>query len=299
MYMNKRFVYHLMAGVTTLIWGTTMVSSKILLQEELTPAQILFCRFLLGYIFLWILYPRTHYVRSIHDELLFVGMGISGGSLYFLTENTALIYTQATNVSLICAMVPLVTAILSCIVLKEKLSRRFWLGSFVACTGVSFVILNGNFVLKLNPLGDLLAFAAICCWSVYCLTVKKLHYTYNPLFVIRNLFFYGLLTLSPYFLYEPFDVSMEVFKRPVVWMNLLFLGLVASSLCYVMWNMAMHELGVIRTNSYLYCSPLITMVTAAVFISEQITVYILLGATLILYGLWMANHKKKRRVNKG
>ena len=270
-----------------------MVSSKILLQEGLTPAQILFCRFFLGYIFLWILYPRTHRIRSLHDELLFVGMGIFGGSLYFLTENTALVYTQATNVSLICAMVPLMTAILSFIVLKEKLPRRFWLGSLIACTGVSLVILNGNFVLKLSPLGDLLAFIAICCWAIYCLMVKKLHGQYNTLYVIRNVFFYGLLTLAPYFLYEPFDVPFEIFMHPVVWGNLLFLGLVASSLCFVMWNMAMNELGIIKTNSYLYFIPLITMATATVFISEQITVYILLGAALILFGLWFANNKKR------
>lgn len=287
-----------MAGVTTLIWGTTMISSKVLLQEGLSPAQILFCRFLLGYVFLWILYPRTHRIRSIHDELLFVGMGVFGGSLYFLTENTALVYTQATNVSLICALVPLITAILSFFVLKEKLPGRFWAGSLIACIGVSFVILNGNFILKLGPLGDLLAFSAICSWAIYCMLVKKLHYKYNSLFVTRNLFFYGLLTLAPYFLYEPFDVSLELFQRFPVWGNLLFLGLIASSLCYVMWNSAMHELGVIKTNTYLYFMPLVTIVTAVIFISEQITVYILLGAAFILFGLWIANHNKKSQVIK-
>lgn len=290
--MSKQYLYHIMAGLTTLIWGTTMISSKVLLQEGLSPAQILFCRFLLGYFFLWILYPRTHRIRSLHDELLFAGMGVFGGSLYFLTENTALIYTQATNVSLICALVPLITAILSCLILKEKLSGRFWIGSFVACIGVSFVILNGNFVLKLSPLGDLLAFSAVCSWAIYCLMVKKLHYKYNSLFVTRNLFFYGLLTLAPWFFYEPFDVPSEVFQRPAVWGNLLFLGLIASSLCYVMWNSAMHELGVIKTNTYLYFMPLVTIITAVIFISEQVTAFILVGAILILLGLWIASQKK-------
>jgi len=291
--MQKRYIYHIMAGVTTVIWGTTMISSKILLEEGLSPAQILFCRFLLGYIFLWILYPRTHRIRSLRDELLFVGMGILGGSLYFLTENTALVYTQATNVSLICALVPLITAILSYLILKEKLSGRFWIGSLIACIGVSFVILNGNFILKLSPLGDLLAFSAVCSWSAYCILVKKLHYKYNTLFVTRNLFFYGLLTLAPYFLYEPFNVPVEVFQRPTVWGNLLFLGLIASSLCYVMWNSAMHELGVIKTNTYLYFMPLVTIITAMIFISEQITAFIIIGAILIILGLWIASQKKK------
>ena len=294
---HKRLVYHAMAGFTTLIWGTTMVSSKVLLQAGMTPAQILFCRFALGYVFLWMLYPRTHRIRSLHDELLFVAMGIMAGSLYFLTENTALVYTQATNVSLICALVPLVVAILSWLFYRDRLTRYFWFGSTVAFTGVAFVVFNGNFILKLNPIGDLLAFAAICSWSVYCQLVRRLQHGYNTLFITRNLFFYGLLTLTPYFLYEPLSLSKELLSPPIVWINLLFLGLIASALCYAMWNTAMRELGVITTNSYIYFSPLITLFTAAIVLSEQITAFIFCGTGLILIGLWIASRKNKKRSN--
>ncbi|MDR2120071.1 MAG: DMT family transporter [Tannerella sp.] len=280
-----------MAGITTVIWGTTMVASKALLNEGLSPAQIMFYRFLLGYVFLWILYPRTHSVRSLRDEAFFAGMGVFGGSLYFLTENSALVYAQATDVSLICASVPLIAAILSHFVLGERLSRGFRMGSAVAMIGITLVILNGNFVLKMSPLGDILAFAAICCWAVYCLLVKKLRHNYSTMFITRRLFLYGLLTLSPYFLYEPFHFSVEILQRPAVWGNLLFLGLIASSLCYVMWNSAMRELGIVKTNSYLYFSPVVTIITAAIVLSEHVTAFILTGAALILLGLWIAGRK--------
>jgi drug/metabolite transporter (DMT)-like permease len=288
---RNRYLYHAMAGITTVIWGTTMVASKVLLNEGLSPAQIMFDRFLLGYVFLWILYPRTHRIRSLHDEALFAGMGVFGGSLYFLTENSALIYAQATDVSLICASVPLISAILSHFVLGERLSRGFRLGSAVAMAGVALVILNGNFVLKMNPLGDILAFAAICCWAVYCLLVKKLRHNYSALFITRRLFLYGILTLLPYFLYEPFHFSITALQRPAVWGNLLFLGLIASSLCYVMWNSAIRELGIVKTNSYLYFSPAITIVTASIVLSEHVTAFILLGTALILLGLWIAEKR--------
>jgi drug/metabolite transporter (DMT)-like permease len=280
-----------MAAATTVIWGTTMVSSKVLLNEGLSPAQIMFYRFLLGYVFLWILYPRTHRIRSLRDEALFAGMGLFGGSLYFLTENSALLHARATDVALICASVPLISAILSHFVLGERLSRGFRLGSAVAMAGVALVVLNGNFVLKISPLGDVLAFAAICCWAVYCLLVKMLRHGYNSLFITRRLFLYGLLTLTPYFLYEPFRFSAETLQRPAVWGNLLFLGLIASSLCYVMWNSAMRELGIVKTNSYLYFSPAVTLVTAAAVLSEQLTAFIFLGTALILLGLWLAGRK--------
>jgi len=281
-----------MAGVTTVIWGTTFVSSKILLNAGLTPAEIMFLRFLLGYLFLWILYPRIPVIRSLHDELIFAGMGIFGGSLYFLAENTALVYAQTSDVSLICASVPLVTAIFTHIFLGEKLTRGFRIGSAFAMAGVALVILNGNFVLKLSPLGDMLAFSAICCWAVYCLLMKKLRHHYNTLVITRRVFIYGLLTLSPYFIFEPFNFDPEILLKPVVWGNLLFLGLIASSLCYVMWNQAMRELGIVKTNSYLYFTPVITIVTAAIILSERITVYIIVGAALILLGLWIAGRKK-------
>jgi drug/metabolite transporter (DMT)-like permease len=289
---KNRYTYHLMAGITTVIWGTTMVSSKILLGEGLSPAQIMLYRFALGYVFLWILYPRSHRIRSWHDEALFAGMGIFGGSLYFLTENSALIYAQATDVSLICASVPIVSAVLTHFALGERLSRGFRLGSVVAMAGVTLVILNGNFVLRMSPLGDVLAFAAICCWAVYCLLVKKLRHRYNTLYITRRLFLYGLLTLAPWFLHEPFRFDAALLQRPTVWINLLFLGLVASSLCYVMWNSAIRELGIIRTNSYLYFSPVVTMITASIVLSEHITLFALVGSALILSGLWIAGKRK-------
>jgi drug/metabolite transporter (DMT)-like permease len=102
-----------MAGVTSIVWGTTLVSSKVLLHYGLTPAQIMLYRFIIAYLFLWILYPRTHRIKSVKDEFSFLSIGFFGGTLYFLLENTALEYTQATNVGLICATVPLLTAMLA------------------------------------------------------------------------------------------------------------------------------------------------------------------------------------------
>ncbi|MDR1745853.1 MAG: DMT family transporter [Tannerella sp.] len=290
---NKHYLYHLTAGITTLIWGTTMVSSKVLLLAGLTPAQILIYRFGIGYIFLWILHPHTYRVRSLHDELLFLCIGITGGSLYFLTENTALIYTHATNVSLICALSPFIVAMINRLTLREKLPRRFWAGSVVAFAGVAMVILNGNYILKLNPAGDLLAFAAIFSWAVYCVLTRQLHVPYNPLYITRNLFFYGMVTMIPYFCFvEPFRLPWDIIRQPVVWGNLLFLGLVASSLCYVVWTWVMRELGVVKTNSYLYISPPVTVATAFIVLSEQITTFIVGGTVLILFGLWIAGRKK-------
>jgi drug/metabolite transporter (DMT)-like permease len=165
---QKAFIYHLAALFTIIVWGITMVSTKVLLHEGLSPEEIIIIRFIMAYLFLWILYPRTHRIKSWRDELIFMGMGITSGSLYFYFENTALVYTSATNASLICALIPLLTAIMIYFVFREKpLTKRFWAGSSISIIGTVLVILNGAFSFQFNLLGDFLALMAIVSWSVY------------------------------------------------------------------------------------------------------------------------------------
>lgn len=98
---------------------------------------------------------------------------------------------------------------------------------------------------------------------VYSLAVKRIGGRYPAVFITRKVFFYGLLTILPVFAFQPFSVGAEVLARPAVWGNLLFLGVVASMLCYILWNAAMHRLGAVRTTNYIYFNPLVTIVTAA------------------------------------
>ena len=289
---KKTFLYHIAALFTIIVWGITMVSTKVLLHEGLSPEEIMIIRFVMAYLLLWIFYPRTHRIKSWRDEFIFVGMGITSGSLYFFFENTALVYTSATNASLICALIPLLTAIFSYIKFKEKkLSKRFWIGSTLSISGAALVVLNGNFLLNINPLGDLLAFMGIVSWSVYGVLIKMLRGNYNSLYITRKIFLYGILTISPYFLFVPFDVSTEVLIKPAVIVNLCFLGLIASSLCYFLWTLSLRQLGVVKTNNYIYFSPLVTIITANIVLSEQITVFVACGTALIIGGLLIASGK--------
>ena len=293
--INKEIkMSHLMAGVTSIVWGTTLVSSKVLLHYGLTPAQIMLYRFIIAYLFLWILYPRTHRIKSVKDEFSFLSIGFFGGTFYFLLENTALEYTQATNVGLICATVPLLTAMLAHLFMKGvRLSRYILAGSILSLAGVALVVFNGNFILKLNPLGDLLTFGAAFSWAVYSILIRHISGRYNVLFITRKLFLYGLLTLSPYFLFQPFGAPLKTLLIPEVAANLLFLGVIASSLCYVMWSVAIKNLGPITTNNYIYLLPFITMLTAAVVLDEKITMFVIIGALLIIGGVWYAENGHK------
>ena len=229
----------------------------------------------------------------LRDELLLAAAGLTGGSLYFLTENIALEYAPASNVSLIVCTAPVWTALLLSLVYRnERMTRRQTAGCALAFVGVVLVVLNGRFVLHLSPRGDLLALSAALLWMLYSLVIKRLGDRLPVAYVTRKVFFYGIVTILPWFAWEPFDLPVATLRHPAEWGNLLFLGVVASLLCYVLWNAAMTRLGAVRTTNYIYLNPLVTMLTAALVIDERITPAALCGAALILSGMWLAERSR-------
>lgn len=295
---NSNLGYHLVAFVTVAIWGSTFVFTKLLLQNGLSPAQIFTLRFIIAYVLLLAFALTKHRFRLFcdnwRDELLMVVLGITGGSVYFLAENAAMLFTTATNTSLIVCSCPLFAMLLFAIVYRhsERVSRLQTLGSIIACLGMAVVVLNGHFVLHLSPLGDMLAFAACICWAVYSLLMKPATERYSSLFITRKVFFYGLLTIIPYYFFVPGFPSMEVLLRPEVLWNLLFLGVVASMICYVLWNWVIGKLGAVLATNWVYFNPITTIIFAWWLLHEQITVWFLLGTVLILTGMYLADRKK-------
>ena len=314
--------YHLVAFITVAIWGSTFVFTKMLLQAGLSPAQIFTLRFiiayflLLGYSFLRhrvsVSPPKLGgvrgglnnrsfrwFCRSWRDELLMISLGITGGSLYFLTENAAMLFTTATNTSLIVCSCPLFAMLLFALFFRqsEKITRLQALGSLVAFLGMVVVVLNGHFVLHLSPLGDLLAFGACLCWAVYSLLMKAAVSGYSSLFITRKVFIYGLLTIIPYYILVPSEASIffsspsHLFTFSTI-LNLLFLGVVASMLCYLTWNWVIGKLGPVIATNWVYFNPITTILFAWWLLDEKITIWFLLGSALILLGMYLADRKK-------
>ena len=293
--MGKKGIGHLMAFVTVSIWGSTFVFTKMLLINGLSPAQIFTLRFMIAYVLLLAFELATRrqsfrlVSRSWRDELMLLLLGVSGGSLYFLTENAAMLYTTATNTSLIVCSCPLFAMLLIALVYRK--SERFTgvqvVGSLLACLGMAVVVMNGHFVLHLSPAGDLLAFAACLCWAVYSLLMKAVTERYSTFFITRKVFFYGLLTILHYYVVFPGFPSMEViFSRGVIW-NLLFLSVVASMVCFLVWNWVIRRLGAVIATNWVYFNPITTILFAWWLLHEQITPWFLLGTVLILTGMFL------------
>ncbi|MBR6016008.1 MAG: DMT family transporter, partial [Prevotella sp.] len=214
-------------------------------------------------------------------------------SLYFLAENEAMNHTTTTNTSLIVCLTPLfAAALISCFYKSERLRPSQVLGTVLAAVGVVIVVLNGHFVLHLSPIGDSLAFLACLCWAVYSLLMIRANSRYDVVFITRKVFFYGLLSMIPYYVFVPEEMpSMSLLLKPEILANLLFLGFVASMLCFVVWNWAMKQIGTVTTTNYVYINPLTTIVFAWLLLDETITIYFLFGAALILVGMYLADRK--------
>lgn len=290
--------YHFVAFLIVAIWGSTFVFTKILLQNGLSPAQIFTLRFIIAYLLMVIgsLASGKKFVLfsdSLRDEFVMLMLGITGGSLYFLTENASMLYTTATNTSLIVCTCPLFAILLVAVVYRhsEHISKIQALGSIIACLGMAVVVLNGHFVLHLSPIGDMLALGACLCWAVYSLLMKPASQRYSTLFITRKVFFYGLVTIIPYYIIEPGFPPMEVLLRTEVVVNLLFLGIVASMLCFVLWNWVIAKLGTVAATNWVYFNPITTIIFAWWLLNEQITVWFMLGSLLIISGMILSDKK--------
>ena len=292
-FFHRTWFGHVVAIMVVLIWGVTFINTKKLLQSGLMPHEIFVIRFLLAYICIWPFSPKRVFCRSWTDELVMLMLGLTGGSLYFLTENTAVGITHVNNVALIVCTAPLLTTLLVIAFYKsEKANRWIVLGSVVALVGVALVIFNGQVVFHLNPLGDALALAASACWAVCSLLLKQVSGRYGAVFITRKIFFYGLVTMLPWFLVEPWCTPLSCLCRASVVVHLLFLGVVASFVCFLLWSWAIKRIGAITTTNYVYLNPLSTLVASAIFLSEPMTWMAYLGCALILQGLYLSNKRQ-------
>lgn len=288
---NKNIQGHFSALLTIFIWGTTFISTKILLVD-FQPVEILFFRFVIGLAALLLVYPHRLKGTSKRQELTFAAAGLCGICMYYLLENIALTYTMASNVGVIISVAPFFTALLSHLFLKaEKPKANFYIGFAVAMAGICLISFNGS-KLELNPAGDLLALLAALIWACYSVLTKKISgYGYHTILTTRRIFCYGILFMIPTLFLFDFKLELARFANSVYLFNIIFLGLGASALCFVTWNFAVKVLGAIKTSIYIYMVPVITVITSVVVLHEKITSLAAIGTVLTLAGLFLSESK--------
>lgn len=291
-----KIVAHIATMLTMCAWGTSFLSTKVLMTEGgFTPVEMYVYRFLTAYILLLAFTFKKLFCNNWKDEVQLLICGLCAGSLYFITENYALKFTATANVSLLASISPIFTTILMAVIYKVRLRAGVIIGSIIAFIGVACIIFSTGEGFEIHPKGDILALTAAFSWAIYTIAVKRVAPLYSSFFISRKIFFYGVLTALPIMLMqnEPLHYRLLFdFSQPQFPLNFLFLVIFCSLAAYLVLNESMKILGQVTANNYLYLQPLITMIAAYFILGEQIYILGYVGCILIIGGLVISDKMK-------
>ena len=289
---NREVFWHFLALFVVIVWGTTLASTKVLLAD-MSPIQILLYRSVFAYGLLFAMSPRLQTFSSVKNEVLYFLSGLCGITLYFLLENTALLYTYSSNAALLVTASPLFTVLIASFIIKtHAFSKLLLIACLMALVGVALVLANQPMNLTNGMLGNILAILSGLAWSFFGFANSAIKDALNPMVRMRKVFLYGIITASLYMLVtgEAF-INLHAFT-PINLAYLLFFGGIASALCFVLWTNANKHLGVVKTSLYIYFIPFIAVLLGVVLLGETITISTMLGGILIALAVFLANYKK-------
>jgi drug/metabolite transporter (DMT)-like permease len=293
---KSKLIPILEAIFTVIIWGGTFIATKIALRE-VSPATIVWLRFGMGVIVLgMILALRKQFAIPEKSEWLYFAMlGFFGVMLHQWLQANGLKTAQATTTAWIIASTPVFIAILSWLVLKEKLGWLGVSGIALAALGVLLVVSKGNipalFTGREGTIGDLLVFISAPNWAVYTILSRR-ELARHP--AARMMFYVMLLgwlfTAVWLFGFGPglSEIGQLTSKG---WGAILMLGILGSGLAYIAYYDALQVLPASQLGAFLNIEPLVTAILAAMMIGEAITAISLIGGAIIIFGVWLVNRK--------
>ena len=276
---------HILALITVSIWGLTFVSTKVLLRS-FAPVEILFYRFLIGFLALCILRPHILHLTQRRHELLFIAAGLTGSCLYFLLENIALQYATAGNISVAVSVAPLFTTLVASVIARKRAFGASFIGGFIVAMAGILLISRADLSTDLTSLGDILAVLAAFTWALYSNIINRLSALgYETIATTKRVFAWGILFIVCFMPFMGAHLDFSRFLAIENTGNLLFLGLGASAACFATWGYAVSQLGPTKTSAYIYLSPAITVIAGVVILGEPFSAIEALGIVLVLGGL--------------
>ncbi len=292
---KRRILNHGYALFTIIIWGVTFINTKYLLTD-FSAIEILIYRYSVAYIALWAICPRPLLWQGLRRELYFLAAAVSGASLYQFLENLSVSYTSPASVSFITAMAPVATAIVAHFALGEPIGKGLFVGMGISLAGVFFITFGDAGSFETGLLGDMIIFLGTWLWAVYSVIIKRISaYGYNEYLVTRRIFLYTLLTLLPFAAPDMASLDPSLLIKPLNAVNILFLGIGASAICFRTWNHSVDTLGATTTSKYLFVMPVVTLVAQVIYEKSGIGIYAGIGMVLILAGLFFGNFSGKKK----
>jgi drug/metabolite transporter (DMT)-like permease len=286
------------AFLAVAFWGASFVATKLVLRE-LSPITTVILRFALGLGALmaivslegkWAFVPRR-------DLGWFLFLGFNGIFVHQLLQVNGLVSTSATNTGWMVALIPIFTALLAWLLLREPFGLVQVLGLALAMLGTLLIVSRSEFEIGAigvpTTRGDLLVFLSAPNWAIFSVLSKRLLARYPPSFMMTVTMGLGWLLLLPLFAASAGWRELPGLS-PEGWAGLLFLGLFCSGLAYVFWYDALKAAGAGHVASFLYLEPLVTLVVAMALLKERPVIGTLVGGGLILSGVWLVSRHRGR-----
>lgn len=239
---------HFAAAFTILVWGSTFISTKILLYQ-FGPVEILILRFLLGWLFLWLIRPLKFTTVNRKHEFLFALAGLTGVTMNYLLENIALMHTQASNLAVIVSTAPLFVGIFAFITMGYHLKWNFFCGFVFSMIGIFQISFQNIKDVHLHLSGDLIGIGIAIVWGVYSILMERIgKFGFDNILVTRRIFFYGILFMIPFTgFFESFE-NISLWMKPKNLALILYLGMIACAVSYMTWNYAIRVIGSVKAN---------------------------------------------------
>ena len=288
------------ALLTVVMWGTSFVATKLALRE-ISPITLVFVRFAQGAVLMAFLLAWRHELRLPPRSTwgwLFL-MGFVGIFVHQLLQANGLRLTSATTTGWLIGLIPIWTALLSRIVLREPMGFQKVLGLAVGFVGAILLITKGELSTRLLSLpstrGDLLILLSTINWAVYSVLG---HGTLRALGAVRataGAMILGWLMLAPlFFMQEGWRELGHVSAQG--WGALLFLGVGCSGLGYLFWYGALERMEASRVAAFIYLEPLVTLSVAGLVLEERAGWITLLGGIIVLTGVLLVERAPRRTI---
>ncbi len=294
----KNIKAYIMLVCASLFWAGNFMIGKYAFLTEIPPLSLVFYRWSLVWI---ILLPFTYkeiikYKDTISNNLpLLFFLGLTSVGLFNSFTYLSLIHTQVINASLFNTAIPAIIILLCFLFKIEKTNKFQILGLIISACGILAIItkLKLDILISLNfNKGDLIMIGGVLTWGIYSTLLKKKQFTLPLLTLVHVICTFGLISVFPQFLYEFSNGQIINFDINLVY-TLIFLALFPSIGSYYCWAGAVSIIGANRAGISLSLIPLFSSIMAIVLYGEQFQFFHLIGAILIILGLFLSNKEIK------
>ena len=296
--MGQNAKAYLMLVCATLFWAGNFTIAKFAYLQNIPPNTLSFLRWCLVWI---ILFPFTYQEifklkYKIKENLsLFFILGFTSVCIFTSFTYNALNYTQVINASLFNTAIP-VTIILVCFLLKIEKTNIFQIsGLVISVLGILAIItkLDLNILLTLNfNKGDLFMVGAIIAWGIYSAFLRKRTFKVSLLALVHIICTFGLIFLLPLFILDMTQGKIIEMSSNFFYI-LAYVAIFPSIGSYYCWAGAVSIIGANRAGIFLSLIPLFSTLMAIFFYNEQFQFFHLIGAILIILGLFLSNKEIK------